>query len=302
MSGSLFYHGGAASPTLGPTPRAYSGQMCGVHVPGLPPVDGGAADPTLVLSWFYDRYPPSDRARIRRAWAFRDYRDVLLSWPDARAAGASPEAFVAICQELVAAGFLPCVMLSSKVYDPRDDATGTYNNIAPVLPLLLAADCVARYCVGWELNLFNSATSLQQLIDGLAGHIGPHHRPLYVHFSGGVFAWQPDGHDTATFWNANVGKLTGILHQHNLDEPQSEYQSRLIDCLVRFAGQYGFAPDSGFGHPWDCIELEITASWQFNDQLTEAAGDAWGDQALATPGVAGPLGLVRIMGSGNGHT
>ena len=69
-----------------PAPRFWKGNMCGVHVVGLPPVDGGASDSSLVLSWFYDRYQPASRTRIRAAWKAKGYTHVLLSWPDAVAA------------------------------------------------------------------------------------------------------------------------------------------------------------------------------------------------------------------------
>ena len=104
---------------------------------------------------------------------------------------------------------------------------------------------------------------------------------------------------TADFWKLNVGKLTGILRQRDPAEDgghMDEYQARVKDCLDRFAGGYGFPTDSGFGHPFDDIELEITAQDQFNGNVDEATGDAWGRAALATPA----SGAVRVMGSGNG--
>lgn len=280
-------------------PREYRGNMCGIHVPGLPPVDGGAADASLVLSWFYSRYSAEWRAAIRSAWKARGALDVLVSWPDDRGFGLSANQHVAMCQELAADGFRPCDMLGSKVYDPRDDAAGTLANIQPVLSLLRSTDAVSRYGVGWELNLWNSPASLQAIIDGLAPSIVASGRPLYVHFSGGVFAWQPDGQSTADFWKANVGKLTGILHQRDFSSSPTfpTYQARIVDCLERFAGGFGFPTDSGFGHPFDFIALEITAQPQFNGEMDEATGDAWGMCALNTP----PSGNVRVMGSGNGQ-
>ncbi len=59
-------------PRFMPAPRVWAGNFCGVRVPGLPPVPGGAADPSLVLSFFYDRYGPDDQARIRQAWKGED--------------------------------------------------------------------------------------------------------------------------------------------------------------------------------------------------------------------------------------
>ena len=280
-----------------PAPRVWKANMCGVHVPGLPAVDGGAHDPSLVLSWFYDRYSISDRVRIREAWSARGYTHVLLSWPDSRAAGRIPYQFRDTCQELIDTGFYPCVMLCSKDYDPAD-VTGILANIAPVLPLLIGL--VPMFCVGWELSLWLSPIQVQQLTDILAprwlkqaGTLG------YVHFQQGYFAFEEDGPHatTAQYWVKQVGELTGVLHQRHLEWDQPEYQARIVDCLQRFAGQFNFPTDSGFGHPFDFVALEITASPQFAGVMSEAEGDAWGQVALTTPPVNG----VRVMGSGNGQ-
>jgi hypothetical protein len=274
-----------------PCPREYAGNMCGVRVPGLPAVPGGAADPSLVLSWFYDRYALEDQARMRAAWGSGD---VLLSWPDSRAYGFSAAQFAATCQELIGHGFRPCVMLSAKGYDPPDVPT-ILANIAPVLPLLTGL--VGRFCVGWELSLWLSPTQVQQLIDALAPTVNGAGGKLYVHFQQGYASFQQPGGVFADFWNLNVGKLTGLLHQRDLTWDQPMYQARLVDILERFAGGFGCAPDSGFGHPFDLIALEITAQPQFDGSMDEATGNQWGQVALNTP----PVGSVRVMGSGNGQ-
>ncbi len=80
------------------------------------------------------------------------------------------------------------------------------------------------------------------------------------------------------------------------------YQARIVDCLQRFAGQFFYPPDSGFGHPFDFVALEITAVDQFNGDMSEADGNTWGDTAISVPPEHGPLGPVSVMGSGNGHT
>jgi hypothetical protein len=76
-----------------------------------------------------------------------------------------------------------------------------------------------------------------------------------------------------------------------------EYQARVKDVLDRFAGADFYPTDSGFGHPFDDIELEITASEQFAGTMSESQGNAWGRAALTTPS----SGDVRVMGSGNGQ-
>ena len=290
------------SPTVAPAaPRTYRGQMCGVHVPNLPPVDGGADDPTLVLSWFYGRYSPEDRARIRAQWKAQQAIDVLLSWPDDRAFGLSVQQHVNLCRELCADGLRPADMLSSKVYDPHNDIEGTLANIRPALVALIAEDVVSRYGTGFEMDLWNTYDSLQGITDGIAALVVPK-RPLYVHFSPGYADWRPDrpGSTFADYWNAQVGKLTGLWHQRVQAWDNAMWRARVVDVLERFAGNYGVVPDSGFGHPFDFIELEISADDQFYGRITEAQGNALGQFILATPPSSGPAGLVYVIGSGNG--
>lgn len=287
-------HDPKPAPPFTPAPREYRGNMCGVRVPGLAPVAGGAADPALVLSWFYDRYSPDDRAKIRAAWQAKSFLDVLVSWPDSRAFGQSPAQFVATCAELVAAGFRPCVFLYSKDFDPSD-APGILAAIAPVLPALLEAHVAPRVCIGWELSIALSPTTVQTLIDAIAPPCVAAGVKVYVHFQEGYAAFQQPGGVTADFWRLQVGKLTGLLHQRDLSWDQPMYQARLVDILERFAGGYGFPSDSGFGHPFDCIALEITAQPQFNGQMSEALGDEWARVARATTPVNG----VGVIGTGN---
>lgn len=278
-----------------PAPRVWAGNMCGIRVPGLPPVAGGAENPELFLSWFYDRYDAQVRGSIRTWMRGKGYTHWLLSWPDSRAFGQSPEQFLATCRELIAEGFFPCVMLSAKDLDPPD-VPAILGNIGVVLPLLVGV--VPMFCVGWELSLWLSPAQVQQLIDALTpqwlaqpGTLG------YVHFQQGYFAFQQSPGTTADFWRLQVGKLHGVLHQRDLSWDQDMYQARITDCLERFAGGFNCPPSSGFGHPFDFVALEITAQPQFDGGMTEWDGDAWGRVAITTP----PSGGVSVMGSGNGQ-
>lgn len=292
---------GASSKPFQPSPRFWKGNMCGVRVLGVPAVDGGAADASLILSWFYDRYDAYWRGEIRSVWRVSGLTHVLVSWPDSRAVGASPSAFLATCEELIADGFYPCVFLSSKVYDPTD-TSGILANIAPVLPLLVGV--VPMFCVGWELSLWLSPTVVQQLIDSLAPAVTPSGARLYVHFQEGYSSFQQDGGTFADFWNPNVGKLSGVLHQKVLSQTPDQYRydsGGLTDILIRFAGQFNCSPDSGFGHPFDLVALEITAQPQFNGDCTEEQGNELGTWAIGTPAIDGPLGPVSVQGSGNGY-
>lgn len=308
MSAALLYYYGVSGrngppppPPFKPAPREYAGQMCGVRVPGLPPVDGGAADPALVLSWFYPRYRnPDDRKRIRAAWGTK-YPDVLLSWPDDRAFGLTPADCQAIYEELIAEGFRPCVMLTSKLYDPPD-LEGIKANVLPIIPALF--NRVPRAGIGWELNLWLSPEVLQAFIDWIAPLLVAYGAKVYAHFSEGVSAWQFNGLPFAGFWNKNVGKLTGVLRQEVLSQTPPERRGAsggISDVLIRFAGNFGVSPDSGFGHPFDDIELEVSAQPQFQGTMTEAQGDVQGTWAIECPPESGPAGLVGVLGSGNGR-
>ena len=198
-----------------PCPREYRGNMCGVHIPGLPPIPGGANDPTLLLSWFLDRYPQEWRATAYETYRNIGVRDVLVSWPDARANGMAPDQFGAFCQEVVTAGFQPCVMLASKYYDPPD-LPGLQRNISPVLPYL--TNVVPRFGAAWEASLWMQPVQLDALVDWLAPLINPWGGKLYIHLQAGYASFDIDG-PRATFagyWNRQVGKLTGILHQREL--------------------------------------------------------------------------------------
>jgi hypothetical protein len=349
-------------------PRVYRGQMCGIHVAGAPAVPGGASvhltgfdhpqrsgDTSLILSWFYGRYRPEWRAKIRAAYRAAGYLDVLTSWTDDRSYGLTPEEHVGMLQELVKDGLRPCEMLTSKYYCPQDNGDGSLDVINEVLPLLVDADCVSRYCTGFEMNLWNTYDSLQTIIDGVAGLVVPD-RPFYVHFSPGYADWRPDrpGSTFADFWNPQAGKLTGLWHQadpnwwnssqpdavvkavaaigsasmidlvqreyrdhggkwfpphraprQTVSQPQwgnDLYQALLSDVTSRFAGNFNVVGDSGFGHPFDCTALEITAMLQYDGTMTEAEGNVRGDVALATPPQHGPGGEVVVMGSGNGQS
>jgi hypothetical protein len=289
---------GVPVPTLDftPAPRFWQGNMCGVRVPGLPRISGGAMNSQLVLSWFYDRYNDADRAKIRDAWRARGYTHVLLSWPDSRVYGRSPEQFRDTCRELVTDGFFPCPMLCSKDHDPHD-VSGVMENVNQVLPLLVGV--VPLVCIGWELSLWLSPTDVQSLIDQVAPQFAPLTR-VYVHFQEGYMGFQQPGHFIADFWKANVGKLTGVLAQKKLSQDNAQFRDWINDCLLRVAGNFNMPAESGFGHPFDFVMLEVSAQPQFNNGMLEHDGDVLGQFAIDSPEVTGPAGTVRVQGSGNG--
>ena len=228
------------------------------------------------------------------------YTHVVLSWPDERSQGCTPQGFADLCQELIDDEFYPCVFLSSKVYDPTD-APGILANINQVLPLLIGV--VPMFCVGWELSLWLTPQVVQELTDALAPMITPSKARLYVHFQEGYSSFQVTPGTFADYWNLQVGKLTGVLHQKILTQTPDQYRydsGGLNDVLLRFNGGFNCSPDSGFGHPFDIVALEITAQPQFNGNCTEDQGNALGTWAIETPPQHGPLGPVIVQGSGNG--
>lgn len=283
-------------------PRLYRGDM-GVFIPGAPDV-GAGGDQNLVLSFMYPRYPPLFRAVIREVWAARQSLDVLLSWQDDVASGISLAQCVVIRQELCAAGFRPCEWLASKVYMPRDDAAGTLALMEPALAAFLRADCVSRYCVGGELDLWNTYGSLQAITDAIAPRVNAAGRTLAVHFSTNRADWRPDhpGSTFADYWNPNQGKLSGGLwFQADSTASDADLQAEMIPILERFAGNDGVVPDCGFGHPFDCHAVEISLQAMFDGAMDQAECDRRGRVLLATPAQGGPAGLVAVMGSGNGQ-
>lgn len=291
-----------------PNLRWFRGNMCGLRIPGLPPVSGGAADPELFLTWFYDRYSPADRATIRAAYVAAGYTHFHLSWCDSRVFGTSIATYVALAQELAAAGLYVGHFWCGKDQDTGKTNAAIMADITPVITALQAAGGVLPWCsVGWELSLWRSPIpadpdSCQGLIDAIAALVVPWCN-LYVHFQEGYLSFPQPGDTNAQFWNPNVGKLTGCLYQKALPQDNGLFQSTLGDCLERFAGNDGFVTNSGFGHPFDLVTYEVTASYQFAGSLTRAQGDAVGLAGIYAPARTGPGPTTAVvMGYGNGAT
>lgn len=278
----------------------------GVFIDGAPDVGAGGA-PGLVLSFMYPRYPPEFRATIRAVWKARQSLDVLLSWQDDAAYGIRLGPCVAIRQELCADGFRPCEWLSSKTYmqaaGAQDNAPLALQILEPTFAAFLEADCISRYCVGGELDLWNTYDSLQAMTDAMAPRVIAAGRTLAVHFSTNRADWRPDhpGSTFADYWNPNQGKLSALWFQADSDASDADLQAEMIPILERFAGNDGVVPDSGFGHPFDCHAVEISLQKMFNGDMGQAECDRRGSVELATPSQGGPAGVVSVMGSGNGQ-
>lgn len=286
-------------------PRIYRGDI-GVFIDGAPDVGaGGAAN--LVLSFMYPRYPTAFRATIRSVWKQRQSLDVLLSWQDDAAYGIALGPCIVIRQELCADGFRPCEWLSSKTYmqaaGARDNAALALQIMEPTLAAFLQADCISRYCIGGELDLWNTYASLQAMTDALAPRVVAIGRTLAVHFSTNRADWRPDhpGSTFAEYWNPNQGKLSGLWFQADSNASDADLQAEMIPILERFAGNDGVVSDSDFGHPFDCHAVEISLQAMFDGVMGQAECDRRGRVLLATPAQGGPAGAVSVMGSGNGQ-
>ena len=293
-----------------PNKRWMRGNFSGHVVPGAGFVPGGSTTPVdQVLTYFLDRYSPSIQTLILNNYIQTGFTHFQLSWPDSRSGnGQSVAQFVQTCLKVKATGLYTIVFLLSKVYDPFNmNGAEVAPIVDPVITALNAAGAADIYCVGWELNLFNDPGTaggplapFQDLINHIAAEVVPT-SPLYVHFSPGVIAWQPNGDPTSAFWNANIGQLTGLLFQQNRTESPDcpSLQARLADTQTRFGGADGFSSDSGFGHPWDIVAFEQGANDEFFGVITEAQGDALGLQAIQSP-IPSPG--VPVMGYMNGCT
>lgn len=282
-------------------PRFWKGNFCGVRIPGAPSVDGGSNDPSLILSWFYDRYSKEWRDIIRANWKAKGHIHIVTSWPDSRSFGWSPEEFINFQLELMNDGFFPCVFLSSKDLDPHDPVE-IMQGLEVILPKLKRIG-IPMICIGWELSLWLQPVEVQMLIDAISPIFTSIGTRVYVHFQAGYFAFEKDapGATTADFWNIQTGKLTGCLYQRVLEWDKVEFKDRIVDCLQRFSGGYNFVDDSGFGHPFDLVAMEITAMNAFNDNMGEIEQNSWGQAAINAPHCFGPNGAEAYdMGSGNG--
>jgi hypothetical protein len=282
-------------------PRFWKGNFCGVRIPGAPAVPGGASDSSLILSWFYDRYSSEFRTVIRANWKAKGQTHIVTSWPDSRSFGWSAEEFVNFNKELMDDGFFPCPFLSSKDHDPADPVQIMQElDSSGVLAKLKAAG-IPMICIGWELSLWLQPVEVQMLIDAICPIFVPIGTRVYVHFQEGYPSFQKAGGSVADFWWPQVGKLTGILYQKRQAQNNTEFLDSISDCLQRFCGGWGMPSDSGFGHPFDFVCMELSAMDAFWSGWTEAQQNALGQVAINAPHCFGPDGTeAYVMGSGNG--
>lgn len=268
--------------------------FCGLRVPGLPFIPGGAADPSLVFFPFIDRYTDRDQGRILDAYLQAGYTHGTLSWPDSRAYGKSVADYVATARRLKASGLWVCHKFFSKYYDPKN-ADG--HTAFPVLDALLAADAIDCGTPAWEMNLFTAPEAVDDLVDPLAEYAPS--VLWYLHFSCHYAAWQRNTETPHEFWMRRVGKVRGLEYQcfpvSGVDDTKAGtwsagmMQARINDVLVRLAPG-GVWRTPGF----DVIPWETTAQLQFNGAQDERHGDLRGYESLCAPGP------MPLAGFGNG--
>lgn len=300
-----------------PAPREYRGCM-GRIVPDLiEGADGktypGAYDsnPHVVFSWLLHLFCVESQAKILAFFKAAGDEDFLLSWTDYRDFNNSPGGFGAQIQQVRQAGFRPTVFLLAKE-DGIADLDGCKAFIAPVLPVLQSCG-VPRVSVGWELNFLPPGSVkvtppdpgvLQPLIDWLAPIVRDWGAFVYVHFQPGYGAWQQDGLLFADFWNLNVNKLRGLLHQKVTNATDEEYQfgeGGLHDILLHFNGGSGCTPDSGDGTPFDVTAFEVNLEKFSENDISEDEMHRRATVGVNTPHTSGPTGIVHVMGSGCGQ-
>lgn len=285
------------------TLRYPRGQFCGLRVPGLPAVDGGARDASLVFSPFLDRYAPAQQDRIIDRNLECGYDTIKLSWPDSRAAGKSIRDYVAMSKYCQDAGLEPIHMLLSKCFDGLDPDPRLLD---PVIDALLNAGAIRRASYFWEGNAFISPERMLtatmrtpwlstpyagRITQYLAGRLVPNGVLCYLHFLPHYVTWQANVETPHDFWARQCDYGTqGVLYQGDPAWSAGMLQARLNDCLVRLIalGLWGLP------RTVDVVADELTAQTQFNGELDEDHGDLRGLEALCA------VGPMPVMGFNNG--
>jgi len=290
-----------------PNKRWFRGNFGGIRVPGLPGIPDGPnntvpnGDTSMLWCPFFNRYPAVWQATAIAAYVARGYTHFEMNWASARDDGVTPAQFVALAQQIHAAGLYPVTELCGKL-NPGVPVTDYINIANEIIPPMLAAGVLPIAYMGKELNLRLSPADLQTYIDAISAQINESTGTnLYVHFTSGYMSFQASG-PVAAFWNANVGKLTGFLYQQDPSLDCPTLQNDLTGTILsRCAGNDTMPTDTGFGHPVDCVAYELTAEAQFfPPNLSEAQGDLQGFHAICAPAATGPAGTAVVMGFGNG--
>ena len=152
----------------------------------------------------------------------------------------------------------------------------------------------------WEMNHW-SPEVCREMIDHDAALIGNRCR-IMIHFFPHYISWQPDKETPTDFWQANYGKVDGILYQCDPYWTAGMMAARAQDGLDRLCpgGLWGLS-DSGRGHDIWYVGWETIATCQFNNDedgdgrlADEDIGDLKGFEFQCSPG------KMTVQGFGNG--
>lgn len=272
-----------------------------VTIPGLPWVPGmEAKNFDRLLTGFHGRYDPTWQAVIATTYMQRGYTHYLRWVQDEQNyPGYSIEKYVDECLALKSAGVTYIVhSFLSKDFAPHNPSVEyCRETFGPLIAALKAANCLDLCIVGFELNLVSDG-SLFDLIDYFTVEEGLNEAngvPAYVHFISG-YTWPGQGApDRRQWWNAQIGKLTGLCYQCDPEWSYRDMQDRIGDTTNN-SGEGFVGTDSGFGHAFDMIPLEPELTKAFGDGATldENDLDQCGYVLLCTPGG------IPCMGFGNG--
>jgi hypothetical protein len=119
------------------------------------------------------------------------------------------------------------VMLADKNDDPRDAGWDVMEGrIAPVLEALIKAQAVDLVSL-WETDLWQGA-KLESNINGISSICKPNNVDQWVHFST-ERTWWGDFAGRVPFWQAQKGKVTGLLYQDDVNWDMGLRQARMRD-------------------------------------------------------------------------
>ncbi len=256
-----------------------------VEVPGLPWVDGQSSEhPFMVLSYFLQKYSPDWQAKILDAHAIRGYSHFMLSWTNARQDGLTITDFVALALKAKSWGFVVHVMLAGKDTDPHDqDWNGLKSNVQPVLEALIAARAVDMVSM-WECNLWNiPGAPFQSILQGIRDICIPAGVDQWVHFGTECVWWGEPNYlpNRTAWWAAQVGILTGILYQGDVNWDMGTRQAHFGDSLNNAVAAPLFADGT-----FKFCAAETDGMLIYDVNFSERISDSRGFEHQCCPGLA----------------
>jgi len=255
-----------------------------VEIPGLPWVEGQSSEhPFMVLTYFLQKYSPEWQDTILYTHALRGYSHFMLSWTNARQDGLSVDQFVALALKVKSWGFFVHVMLAGKDTDPHDQWwDGLKPNVQPVLEALIAARAVDMVSM-WETNLWNApGAPLQSILQGISDICKPAGVRQWVHFGTECVWWGEPNYlpNRTAWWAAQVGILTGILYQGDVNWCAGDRQAHIGDSTNNAAAAPLFADGT-----FKFCAAEMDGMLIYTVDFSENIGDLHGFQHLCTPGI-----------------